>query len=239
MRLAIIPARGGSRRVPRKNARAFAGRPMLAHPVAAARASRSIDRVWVSTDDPEIADVARAAGAEVPFVRPGAIADDHATLAEVMRHALGHAREAGLDVSEACLVFATAPMLDPDDIDRGLAELLRTGADHALSVAPFAFAPQRAQRLGADGTLEYVQPEFARTRSQDLEPLFHDAAQFVWGRAEAFAEPGDAPRTVAVPVDPARVVDIDTPEDWARAERAFASLASRGDGVRAGLARAS
>lgn len=225
MRLAIIPARGGSRRLPRKNVRAFHGEPLLQRAIALARSASSIDRVWVSTDDAAIASLARSAGADVPFTRPAALSDDHAVLADVMEHALEQAMQMSLDVTEACLVFATAPMLDPADLDRGLAVLLASEADQALAVTAYGFAPQRAQRIGDDGVLAYAQPEHRRTRSQDLEPLYHDAAQFVWGRRDSFRrEACAAPVTVPVLVDAERVVDIDTLDDWHRAERRFHAL---------------
>ena len=182
----------------------------------------AIDRVWVSTDDAATARLARVLGAEAPFLRPAALADDHAPLVGVIAHALEEARTRGLAVSHACLVYATAPMVDPADMARGHDTLLARGADFALAVAPCRFPPQRAQRIDAEGRLHYLMPQHRESRSQDLEPCWHDAAQFVWGTAAAFLGEIAAPVTVAVPLDGARVVDIDTPEDWRLAERLFA-----------------
>ena len=225
MRLALIPARAGSKRVPGKNVRRFHGRPMIAHSIEAALRSASIERVWVSTDDAELARTARDLGAETPFLRPAEIADDHAPVGEAVAHAVREARAAGLDVTEVCLVYATAPLIEAVDIDRGHRTLLSSKADFALSVAPFRFAPQRGQRIGEGGRLSYVMPEHRLTRSQDLETVWHDAAQFVWGTAAAFAgELSDEPVTVAVPIEAERVIDIDAPEDWRFAERLFAAL---------------
>lgn len=224
MRLAIIPARGGSKRIVGKNARLFCGRPILAYTIEAALGANSIDRVWVSTDDPAIATLAREQGAECPFVRPAALADDHAVLADVMRHAVTEARAHGLQVESACLLFATAPLMSSRDIDRGFDVLRDDSPDLVLSVARFNAAPQRAQRVDETGALTYVYPEHRLTRSQDLEPLYHDAAQFVWGTDAAWTEPLPNPRIAPLTVAADRVVDIDEPDDWERAERLFRSL---------------
>lgn len=223
MRVAIIPARGGSKRIPRKNIRDFCGRPMLAWPLQAARASQCFERIIVSTDDAEIADVARAHGAEVPFLRPPELADDHATTTAVIAHAIRWLQAQGAAPVDVCCIYATAPLLQAADLQRGLGQLHTPGTRFAFAVTDYAFPIQRAVRLRADGHVEMFAPAQFATRSQDLEPAFHDAGQFYWGRAEAWLgeELIFAPHSAAVLLPRARVQDIDTPEDWAIAERMF------------------
>ncbi|WP_288474623.1 pseudaminic acid cytidylyltransferase [uncultured Pseudomonas sp.] len=225
--IAIIPARGGSKRVPRKNIKAFHGRPMIAHSIQAALESGLFARVVVSTDDGEIAEVARSWGAEVPFVRPATLADDHAGTVEVIQHAVAALREQGEDFAYACCLYATAPFVTPADLARGL-EALDDHPDkaYAFTVTDYASPVQRALRLRPDGGVESLYPEFYETRSQDLEPAFHDAGQFYWGRTEAWAQgaPLHAPHSLPIRLPRHRVQDIDTPEDWRRAEVMFAAL---------------
>jgi len=225
--IAIIPARGGSKRVPRKNIKAFHGRPMIAYSIQAALESDLFARVVVSTDDAEIAEVARNWGAEVPFLRPATLADDHAGTVEVIQHAVELLREQGEDFAYACCLYATAPFVTPADLARGL-EALRAHPDkaYAFTVTDYASPVQRALRLRPDGGVESLYPEFYETRSQDLEPAFHDAGQFYWGRTDAWMQgaPLHAPHSLPVRLPRHRVQDIDTPEDWQRAEVLFAAL---------------
>ncbi len=225
--IAIIPARGGSKRVPRKNIKAFHGRPMIAHSIQAALESGLFARIVVSTDDAEIAEVARSWGAEVPFLRPAELADDHAGTVEVIQHAVAALLEQGEDFAYACCLYATAPFVTPADLARGL-EILEGHPDkaYAFTVTDYASPVQRALRLRPDGGVESLYPEFYETRSQDLEPAFHDAGQFYWGRTEAWAQgaPLHAPHSLPIRLPRHRVQDIDTPEDWRRAEVMFAAL---------------
>lgn len=225
--IAIIPARGGSKRVPRKNIKAFHGQPMIAYSIQAALESDLFARVVVSTDDAEIAEVARSWGAEVPFVRPAELADDHAGTVEVIQHAVAALREQGEDFAYACCLYATAPFVTPADLARGL-DALEGHPDkaYAFTITDYASPVQRALRLRPDGGVESLYPEFYETRSQDLEPAFHDAGQFYWGRTQAWAQgaPLHAPHSLPVRLPRHRVQDIDTPEDWQRAEVLFAAL---------------
>ena len=228
MRLGVIPARGGSKRIPRKNVREFCGRPIIAWSIEAAHASGCFDRVIVSTDDPAIASVAVALGAEAPFVRPAALSDDVTGTIPVMAHA---AQQCGLGAGDLlCAVYPTAPFLRPEDLAAGLAAMEEGDCDYALSVTTFPFPIQRAVRRDGQGRLEMFDPEQAEARSQDLEEAWHDAAQFYWGRVEAWT--GGAPiftresRGIAIPRS--RVQDIDTPEDWDRAELMFRALIEQG-----------
>jgi pseudaminic acid cytidylyltransferase len=230
MRVAIIPARGGSKRVPRKNLRPFAGRPIIAYPIQTAKASGLFDEVIVSTDDDEIAAIAREHGAAAPFRRPPHLADDHATTIAVIQHALGWLGENGRDVDLACCIYATAPFIRVSDLRDGLSRLLDSGRSFAFSVTPFEFPVQRGLRLRADGAIEALAPEHADTRSQDLEPAYHDAGQFYWGRAAAFREGRVlfSPESVPVILPRHLVHDIDTEDDWVRAELAYQVLRAAG-----------
>ena len=238
MRIAVIPARGGSKRIPRKNVKEFYGQPMIHWSLRAAQESGCFDRIVVSTDDDEIAAIARECGAEVPFMRPAELANDHCGTAPVIAHAIevlcgsgaGAGAGAGAEITEACCIYATAPMIEPDDLQAGLAILQTTGADFAFSVTSYAFPIQRALRLDGDGRTSMFEAQHEQTRSQDLPEAYHDAGQFYWGTAEAWAAAGAGTRSImsgdsaAVVLPRHRVQDIDTPEDWVRAEAMMAAL---------------
>lgn len=223
MRLAVIPARGGSKRIPRKNIRTFAGRPMIAWSIDAALKSECFDHVIVSTDDAEIADIARSCGAEIPFVRPSELADDFTGTVAVMAHAVREYRPSGNIAGQACCIYATAPFVQADDLRGGL-DLLETGkAAYSCAVTTYAFPIQRAVVMRRDGLVEMRQPEYLETRSQDLEEVWHDAGQFYWGTAEAWLEhrPIFQADTAPLILPRNRVQDIDTMEDWTLAEAMF------------------
>lgn len=226
MKLAIIPARGGSKRIPRKNIRPFHGRPIIGWSIDAARDSGLFDHVIVSTDDAEIAEVARSLGAEVPFVRPPELSDDRTGTNAVVRHAISVFTEAGDPPDLVCCLYATAPFVRASDLAEGHRLLSERGRGFAFSVTSYAFPIQRALRLRPDGTLGMFQPEHMATRSQDLEEAFHDAGQFYWGTTAAFTAdlPLFSEHAVPVVLPRHRVQDIDTLEDWRRAELMFAAL---------------
>ena len=221
MRVAIIPARGGSKRIPRKNVRPFCGKPMIVWSIEAALESGCFDRILVSTDDEEIASIATLGGADAPFIRPAELSDDHAGTVPVMGHAIRWLQSVGDKPDLVCCIYATAPFLRADDIKTGLETLLASDADFAISATGYAFPIQRAFRLNSRGRMEMFQPENFETRSQDLEPAYHDAAQFYWGRTQAWLEgvPLFSEQSIPVILPRDRVQDIDTPEDWASAER--------------------
>lgn len=223
MRLAVIPARGGSKRIPRKNIREFCGKPIIAWSIEAAFQSKCFDQVIVSTDDPEIADVARRFGAEVPFLRPAELADDYTGTAAVVRHAIEWFEENGVTYEEVCCIYATAPFIRAEDIRSGL-EILHSGdADYAFTVTSFPFPIQRAVKITSSGRIEMFYPEYYNARSQDLEEAFHDAGQFYWGKFSTWKE-GTlmfSDKTVPIILPRYRVQDIDTLEDWDRAEMMF------------------
>jgi N-acylneuraminate cytidylyltransferase len=223
MQVAIIPARGGSKRIPRKNLRDFCGRPIIAWSIATALESGLFDEVIVSTDDEEIAALAHSLGAKVPFMRPAELSNDFAGTLAVIQHAVLACRELGWAPQLACCLYATAPFVEAADLRLGLRALEAVDVQYAFSATSFPFPVQRAIRLDDAGRVQPVWPENIPKRSQDLEPLFHDAGQFYWGRAEAFAHqlPLFAPHSSAVLLPRHRVQDIDNEEDWVRAEWLF------------------
>jgi N-acylneuraminate cytidylyltransferase len=229
MKIAVIPARGGSKRIPRKNIRPFAGKPIIAWSIEAALESGLFDRVIVSTDDEEIAEVSRQHGAETPFIRPKDLADDYTGTNAVVKHAISWFVDAGTPVDYACCIYATAPFVQPRYLREGYEKLVASGRSFAFSIASYPFPIQRALRITADGGVEAIWPENIFRRSQDLEEAYHDAGQFYWGRARAFLEDVVVYSSASVPVLLPRelVQDIDTPEDWRQAELLFALLSAK------------
>jgi pseudaminic acid cytidylyltransferase len=223
MSLCVIPARGGSKRIPRKNVRPFFGKPMIVWSIEAALSSGVFDHVIVTTDDHEIADVARAAGAEVPFMRPASLSDDKTPTVPVIAHAVAEAESIWGPQDFVCCLYATAPFVLPEDIRKARMLLDTTEADYAFPVTSFPFPIQRGVRLRDDGRMEMFLPEHALTRSQDLEEAYHDVGQFYWGRKAAWLA-GKAligPDAAPLIIPRSRAQDIDTAEDWDRAEQLF------------------
>lgn len=221
--IVIIPARGGSKRIPRKNIRPFCGKPMIAWSIESALAADCFDAVIVSTEDAEVAELARAHGADVPFVRPAALADDHTGTVDVIGHAVRWYLGAVAVPDLVCCLYATAPFVTPDDLRHGRDVIEHRNASYAFSVTTFSSPIQRALRLNSAGGVEMFRPEYMNARSQDLEPAYHDAGQFYWGRTEAWLEhkPLFTPDSAPVIMPRHRVQDIDTEEDWDIAERLF------------------
>lgn len=224
MKVAIIPARGGSKRIPRKNIKLFCGKPMVAWSIEAALKSQCFDKVVVSTDDDEIAQVARDNGADIPFMRPVQLADDYTGTIAVIAHAIKALQLAADD--QVCCLYATAPFVQSEDLKRGMTQLEQTKADYAFSVTTYAFPIQRAIKLTENNRVDMFQPEHFNTRSQDLEEAWHDAGQFYWGTAAAWFEgkPLFTQASVPVKLPRHRVQDIDTMEDWQRAEWLFKAM---------------
>lgn len=220
MKIAVIPARGGSKRIPRKNIRLFCGKPVMAYSIAAAQEADLFDQIVVSTDDEEIASVARASGATTPFLRPREMADDFTGTNAVVRHAIAWFNGQGHDITHACCIYATAPLIQARFIREGYDTIARSDAAFAFSVTSYAFPVQRALRLTTGGRVDALYPEHRTTRSQDLEAAYHDAGQFYWGTASAFLEdlPLFSPRSIGVVLPRFLVQDIDTLEDWEQAE---------------------
>ena len=221
MRLAVIPARGGSKRIPRKNIKNFHGKPMIAWSIQAALGSGCFDEVWVSTDDAEIAQVAQEYGAKVPFLRPEELSNDFATTADVMQHAVNFfENENEIRPDYVCCLYATAPFVIQQDLRNGLSLIQAERVDYVFSATTFPFPIQRAIKLTEQRHVEMFSPEYFNTRSQDLEEAWHDAGQFYWGTAEAWLNKSvifsDQSKIVELPRY--RVQDIDTIDDWSRAE---------------------
>jgi len=229
MRIAVIPARGGSKRIPRKNIKLFHGKPIIAYAVTAALASKAFDKVIVSTDDDEIAQVAQAYGAEVPFVRPAELADDHTPTVPVIAHAIRTCQSMGWDVSEVCCIYPGVPFISTDDLAQAYQQLESSRAHYVFPVTGFPSPIQRALRRLPNGSVMPFQPEYAATRTQDLEPGYFDVGQFYWGHRDAWLDGLNLHLNGTTLVIPEwRVVDIDTPSDWERAELLYATLSEKG-----------
>ncbi len=223
MNIAVIPARGGSKRIPRKNILEFAGKPMISWSIEAALRSKCFDHVVVSTDDEEIASVARICGAEVPFYRPKDLADDHTPTAPVIAHSVEWFEGNGIPVTNACCIYATAPFVESNDILSGLSIISSQSVDFVFPVTSYPYPIQRALRTGPRDQVEMIYPDQRLSRSQDLEDSFHDAGQFYWGTSTAW-KMNDSIFTslsLAIKIPRHRVQDIDTLEDLRRAEIMF------------------
>lgn len=222
--VAIITARGGSKRIPRKNIRNFAGQPIIAYSISAAIESGCFDIVMVSTDDNEIADIASSYGAEIPFIRSPETSDDFATTAEVLLEVLEQYSELGKIFIHACCIYPTAPFVTPVKLKKGFTLLIEKDADSVFPVVQFSFPIQRALKI-KNNRLVMFQPEYLSSRSQDLEPAFHDAGQFYWFNVKRFSKHKKLLTDNSVPIimPAAEVQDIDTEEDWNLAEIKFRS----------------
>lgn len=225
MKIAVIPARGGSKRIPRKNVREFCGKPMIARAIDTAKQSGLFDHIVVSTDDGEIGELARRRGAQTPFVRPASLADDHTPTVPVIAHAVRSALESGWNPDYVCCIYPCAPFLEAADLATALQLAQARDANFVYPVAHYPHPVQRAMRRLGSGKMQFLSPEHEMTRTQDLEPTFHDAGQFYWGKASAWmAQLPMHTAGIGMPIPSWRVVDIDTEEDWLRAERIFTAL---------------
>jgi len=223
MNLCVIPARGGSKRIPRKNIKEFCVKPMIAWSIEAAKVSGLFDYIIVSTDDVEIAEVARSYGAEVPFMRPLELSGDYVGTGAVAKHATEWVIKEYGEVDHVCTIYATAPFIQPSDIKDGYSMLINGGSEIVFSVTSFAFPVQRAITINEGGGVAMLQPEHYFSRSQDLVPAYHDAGQFYWFTKEAVLNELSTFSEHSKPLVLPRyqVQDIDTPEDWVRAELMF------------------
>jgi pseudaminic acid cytidylyltransferase len=224
VKVAIIPARGGSKRIPRKNIAEFCGKPMIAWSIGAALESKLFDAVVVSTDDEEIAEVARSYGAEVPFLRPAHLADDFSPTVPVIQHAIEALEKQGHKLKYLCCIYATAPMISSNDLIDAFSILRAdSGLDYVFSCAEYPYPIQRALRVDGDNRIAMFDPKHSETRSQDLEPAYHDAGQFYWGTREAFADGRQifSDRATGHVLGRWKVQDIDTQNDWMMAEKLF------------------
>ena len=220
MKVAVIPARGGSKRIPRKNIKSFNGKPMIAYSIQAAIDCNLFDDIIVSTDDEKIAEIAREYGANVPFLRPAELSDDYTGTRAVTNHALKFYADNYAEPSYGCCIYATAPFVQSKYLREGLSKLEKAPEQSfAFSVTSFAFPIQRAIKLEGNGVMP-MYPEFSQTRSQDLVDGYHDAGQFYWGRYSDYLSEKAMFSRHSIPIIIPRhlVQDIDTTEDWERAE---------------------
>ncbi|MFT6345295.1 MAG: N-acylneuraminate cytidylyltransferase [Paraglaciecola sp.] len=223
MNLAIIPARGGSKRIPGKNIKSFAGKPLIAYSIDAAIASGLFNKIIISTDSEEVAEVAKAYGADVPFIRPKELSNDIVGTRPVTNHAIKFCIEQFYKPKFCCCIYATAPFLQANYLRQGLDSLKQNSEkSFAFSVTSFPFPVQRALIKSPAGVLPMF-PESINQRSQDLEEAYHDAGQFYWGRTDDYLSDQQIFSHHSLPVVLPRhlVQDIDTPEDWLRAELMF------------------
>ena len=219
MNVAIIPARAGSKRIPGKNSRIFCGKPMIAWAIGHALESNMFDKIVVSTDDQQIANLARANGAETPFIRPADLADDMTPTAPVIAHALESCQSMGWEIEYACCIYPCVPFLQISDLIDSFALMAEQDAHFVYPVTEYVHPIQRAMRRTPSGHMQLFQPEHELTRTQDLEKSYHDAGQFYWGKASSWkAQMKMHTAGVGMVVPNWRIVDIDNADDWKRAE---------------------
>lgn len=220
--VAIITARGGSKRIPKKNIKEFCGKPIIAYSIEAAKKSAVFDEIMVSTDDSEIADLALKYGAKVPFLRSGKNADDHATTVDVLAEVLEEYQKIGIEFHTLCCIYPTAPFVTAERLRKAMEILNDTNADSVMPVTAFSFPPMRGMHI-REGNLTYCWPEYMNRRSQDIETMYHDCGQFYCIKAASFLKNRKmvTEHTKAIIVPEHEVQDIDTMEDWAIAEMKY------------------
>ena len=217
--IAIIPARGGSKRIPRKNIKDFYGKPLIAYTIEVALASKLFDKVMVTTDDEEIASIAKQYGAEVPFLRPKELSDDFIGTQDVIDHAVKYVEENGEKYEYVCTIYATAPLLQEKYLIDGFEKLKNSDAINAFSATSMPFPIQRTFKVNTNGRCEMFTPEHFMSRSQDLEEAYQDAGQFYWTKLDKKSEKiMFADDSIPIILPRHLVQDIDTLEDWQRAE---------------------
>lgn len=217
--IAIITARGGSKRIPRKNIKEFLGKPIILYSIEAALTSGVFDEVMVSTDDEEIAQIAKAAGASVPFMRSEKTAGDFATTADVIEEVLEKYAKKGKTFDYACILYPTAPFVTDEKLKKAMEMLQREDADSVLPIVQYSFPPQRAF-VSENGKIRFGNEQFAKTRTQDLEPMYHDSGQFCCFKTELFLDKHMlvTDNTLGIVCQESEVQDIDNYEDWYLAE---------------------
>jgi len=226
MNIAVIPARGGSKRIPQKNIKNFCGKPLIAYSIETARRSEIFDEIIVSTDDKQIASVAKKYGAKVPFVRPKEISDDFSNTLDVMQHSAIWLNNEYQSISTICCIYATAPFLNENDLVDGFKRFQTNIWSYVFSATTFPFPIQRALKKIDSGGVEAVQPKYISSRSQDLEEYLHDAGQFYFGRAKSWInkEKIFQVKSDVVILPQWKVQDIDNIEDWKNSEIKFKTI---------------
>lgn len=225
--IAIITARGGSKRIPRKNVKLFCGKPIITYSIEAALQSGLFEEVMVSTEDEEIAQIARQAGASVPFMRSQESAGDYASTDDVLLEVLKAYEEQGRTFDTFCCLYPTAPFVTAQKLQKAM-KLLEQ-ADSVMPVVPFSFPPQRCMVLNEAGELYMKWPEYAQTRSQDLEPYYHDCGQFYCCKTDLFLQykTTDLPHMMPMIMSELEVQDIDNPDDWEIAELKYQKMVAK------------
>jgi pseudaminic acid cytidylyltransferase len=222
MNLCVIPARGGSKRIPRKNIRVFAGKPMIAYAIEAAQKSGLFSRIVVSTDDEEVAKISREIGAEVPFLRPNELSDDHTPTVPVIAHAIRALETNGGNMSYVCCIYPCVPFIEEEDLKKALLLLEQGNSEYSFPVAEYPSPIQRALKLGLGNQISPFYPKYELSRTQDLERAYHDVGQFYWGSKKAWlTNPKIHTHSLGCVIPSWRVADIDNPEDWLRAEQLY------------------
>ena len=224
--VAIIPARGGSKRIAKKNIRQFAGKPIIAYSILAAKVSNLFKHIIVSTDSDDIAKTAKIYGAEVPFKRPAELSDDFTETAPVIMHALNWLAENDTAPEYFCCIYATAPFLRPKYLKKGLDLLIAKEATTSFAVTSFSYTIFRALKIEDSGRIKMLWPEYENSRSNDLPRAYHDAGQFYWGVTKKFLKERKLFSSDSIPIVlPGYLVqDIDTPDDWQQAERMYLAM---------------
>lgn len=219
MNLCVIPARGGSKRIPRKNIRHFCGKPMIAYAIEVAKHSGLFEHIIVSTDDDEIAAIAQNLGAKTPFKRPHELADDHAPTVPVVANAIKACISLNWEADFVCCIYPCVPFLKPRCLQDALSLLKSSDVDYAFPILEYSSAIHRAMRRDPEGRVRPIFPGKELMRTQDLDPAYHDAGQFYWGRRNAwFENPIIYSRGVGLVIPRTQAVDIDTNQDWIFAE---------------------
>jgi len=228
MKIAVIPARGGSKRIPKKNTQTFNGKPIIEWVINLLKKSKLFDLIIVSTDDNDIATISTNLGADVPFIRPSDLADDFTGTTEVIAHATEWLIKNGFQLNAVCCVYATAPLIFLDDLNDGYHELISGDWDYVFSATSYTSSIYRAFKKNQEGGVEMLFPEKFNARSQDLPKIYHDAAQFYWGQPEAWLnhKPIFSKKSKPIMIPSWRVQDIDTIDDWKKAECVFNILNS-------------
>ena len=231
MKIAIIPARGGSKRIPKKNIKEFSGRPIIAWSIEAAKMCKMFDRIIVSTDDYEIAAIAKQLGADVPFMRPKHLADDYTGTSAVVKDVIQNIHKNGEHVSYICCIYATAPFISSKYLIKAYQDLINQNKSYAFSVTTYSFPVERSFVINQSNVIENLFPDMTLSRSQDLQEVYHDAGQFYWGLADAFLNDLPIFSRHSIPIILPRylVQDIDTIEDWKQAELMFESYLNNKD----------
>lgn len=223
--IAIITARGGSKRIPRKNIKEFLGKPIIAYSIETALKTSLFSEVMVSTDDEEIAEIAQKYGAKVPFMRSAKNSDDYATTRDVLCEVISQYKTIGKNFEYVCCIYPTAPLIQPQSVIKAFNILKKSDADMIIPIVRFSYPVQRAYKLSNNNEINFLYPKHERTRSQDLEPIFHDSGSFYWYKDIAFTE-NYKPRRIGFELSELEVQDIDTIDDWKMAELKYQVLHS-------------